>query len=210
MIVDIILIALIAFSAYSGYKKGLVGILVSLVALVLAIFLGFALKDLVANYLYENTTIGKSVEESVAKVVNENLNNRSESTHVFEEILSKQENPVSYSMEQLPKVVTMFVLKIISFVLILVIVYIICFILQMLLNLFFSLPVISGINKFGGAGVNVLQMILKIWIVLAIVYFIMPIQKTNTLSKVVNNSLVTKTLYENNFFVSVIESNINL
>ena len=210
MIIDLILIALIVFSAYRGYKKGLIGIVISLVALILSIFLGFVLKDSLANYLYNNTFIGKSIEERVTNVINENLNTRSESTEVFEEILSKQENPIALSMQEMPKVVTMFVLKILSFVLILIFVYIICMLLQMLLNLFVSLPVISSINKIGGGAINVLQMLVKIWIVLAIVYFVIPIQETNTLSKNINDSLLTKTLYQNNFFVSVIESNINM
>lgn len=210
MVIDVILIVLIAFSAYRGYKKGLVGILVSVVALILAIFLGFVLKEPVSNFLYESTGIGKSIEESVTKVIEENITKRSESINVFEELLSKQETQNAYEVGQLPKVVTMFILQIISFVLILILVYLACIILQMVLNIIFNLPVISIVNKFGGAGINVLQMLVKIWIALAIVYFIIPLQKTNTLSDLVNNSLITKNLYENNFFVSIIETNIEL
>lgn len=210
MIIDIILILLIAFSAYRGYKKGLVGILVSIIALVLAIILGFVLKEPVSNFLYKNTGFGKSIEESVTKVIEENITKRNESINAFEELLSKQENQNSYEVSQLPKVLTMFILQIISFVIILVVVYLACFIVQMVLNVIFNLPIISIVNKFGGAGINILQMLVKIWIVLAIVYFVAPIQKTNKLSDVINNSLVTKTLYENNFFVSVIESNVEI
>lgn len=210
MIIDIILIALILFSAYRGYKKGLISILISLLALILSIFLGFTLKDSFANYLYENTKIGTTIEQNVDNIITQNINGRAESSTIFEEILSKQEIQNSYEMGQLPKVVTMFALKIISFISILVVVYIICLILQIVLNLFFKLPVISSINKFGGAIINSLQMLLKVWIILAIICFIMPIQKTNNLSNLINNSVITKGLYENNFFVSVIESNIKI
>lgn len=210
MIIDIILIALILFSAYRGYKKGLISILISLLALILSIFLGFTLKDSFANYLYENTKIGTTIEQNVENIITQNINGRAESSTIFEEILSKQEIQNSYEMGQLPKVVTMFALKIISFISILVVVYIICLVLQIVLNLFFKLPVISSINKFGGAIINSLQMLLKVWIILAIICFIMPIQKTNNLSNLINNSVITKGLYENNFFVSVIESNIKI
>lgn len=210
MIIDLILVALILFSAYRGYKKGLISILISLLALILSIVLGFTLKDSLANYLYENTKVGTTIEQNAQSIITQNIDGRTESLSLFEEILSNQEIQNSYEVSQLPKVVTMFSLKIISFVLILAGVYIICLILQLVLNLFFKLPVINSINKLGGAVINTLQTLLKVWIVLAIIYFMMPIQKTNDLSDLINNSFVTKGLYENNFFVSIIESNIKI
>ena len=210
MIIDLILVALILFSAYRGYKKGLISILISLLALILSIVLGFTLKDSLANYLYENTKVGTTIEQNAQSIITQNIDGRTESLSLFEEILSNQEIQNSYEVSQLPKVVTMFSLKIISFVLILAGVYIICLILQLVLNLFFKLPVINSINKLGGAVINTLQTLLKVWIVLAIIYFMMPIQKTNDLSDLINNSFVTKGLYENNFFVSIIESNIRI
>ena len=210
MIIDLILVALILFSAYRGYKKGLISILISLLALILSIVLGFTLKDSLANYLYENTKVGTTIEQNAQSIITQNIDGRTESLSLFEEILSNQEIQNSYEVIQLPKVVTMFSLKIISFVLILAGVYIICLILQLVLNLFFKLPVINSINKLGGAVINTLQTLLKVWIVLAIIYFMMPIQKTNDLSDLINNSFVTKGLYENNFFVSIIESNIRI
>lgn len=210
MIIDIILLIFIVFSAYRGYKKGLISIVVSFVALILAIVLGFLFKEPVANYLYESTKFGKNIEESVNKVIEKNINSEFEKIDILNQIVSKKEIQSTQTLQQLSKSFTMFILKIISFVLILIGVYVICSLLQMLLNLFSDLPVIGTINKFGGAGINVLQLLVKIWIVLAIVYFIMPIQKTNTLKNFINSSVVTKALYENNFFISIIQNNIKI
>ena len=210
MIVDIILIVLIGFSAYTGYKKGLVGILLSIVALILGIFLGLVLKEPVADYLYKNTNIGTNIEESISSAINEKIMHETESVKLFESFIPNQEIQNSYAVSELPKVIAIFVIKIVSFVLIFILVYVICSILQIILNMFFKLPVISSINKFGGAGINVLQMLVKIWLVLAIIYFIIPIQKTSKLSDFINNSLITKSLYENNYLITLLESNIKL
>lgn len=217
MIIDIIVIILIIFSAYMGFKKGLVSVLVSLASLILAIFLGFALQGPVSNYLYENTPFGSGIEENVVKIINENAGNgqnkdNNQIINMFNKIQNQEKvnNNISTTIEQFSKAVTMFILKGVSFIIILIVVYIICFILKLVLNIVFDLPLLNVVNKFGGLGINMIQTLAKIWIVFAIIYFVSPIMKTNTLQEIVNKGSISSTLYNNNLFVSIIESNLKI
>ena len=63
MILDIILLVIFLISIFIGYKKGLVGIALSIISLILAIILAIFLQGTVTSYLYNETTIGKQIEE---------------------------------------------------------------------------------------------------------------------------------------------------
>lgn len=218
MILDIIVILLIAFSVYKGYKKGLVGILVGLVSLLLSMVLGFIFQTPISNYLYENTSVGKNIEQSIVKIVSENINSeqngKTSKENNIMDIVNKLESSAKKqeetTVEQTAKMITMFILKGISFITILVVVYIICFVLQLVLNVVFDLPLLNIVNKCGGIGANILQVVLKIWIFLGIVYFISSISSVTVISDAIQKTTITKLLYENNVLVKIIESNLKI
>lgn len=207
MILDIIVIALLALSGYMGYKKGLVGILVSFVSLILAIVLAFILQGPISQYLYEDTGMGTSLEQSVKSVVEKNINTEEgESKILFlDKVISDQQEEGSL-VDNAAKQLTLYILKGISFIGVLVLVFIICYILQMLLNLVFDLPLLSSVNKFGGVGLNIIKTLVKFWIVLALISFIATIPFIQPVVDTIEKSTVTKLLYHNNMLVTLIES----
>ncbi len=216
MVLDIIVIILIVFSIYKGYKKGLIGILVGLVSLILSIVLGFILQTPISNYLYENTKVGKNIEEKIIAIEYENINNSQNNKYdkeknilnMFNSSIKDLEKQEEGNVEQVAKVATMFILKGISFIAILILVYIICFVLQLVLKLVFDLPLLNVVNKFGGVGANLLQSLLKIWIFLGIVYFVSSISSIKVISNSIEDTTLTKVLYENNILVKMIETNL--
>lgn len=212
MVLDIIILILIVLAGFRGYKKGLVGIMVGLVSMILAIVLSLLLQGSIADMLYNNTGVGKIVEQTVYTNLNSaNTKNNEESKNnetktvdniIIDSITSKATE--SLTSEETAKAVTMFILKGISFVIIFIIVTIVCRILQSVLNLVFNLPVLDVVNKFGGLGLGAIKVLLKIYIVLAIISFIAPMQIIDPVMNVINSSVVTKVLYENNLFVSLL------
>lgn len=206
MILDIIVLVLIITGAIIGYKKGLVGIMVGLVSMILAIILSLILQGPIADALYNNTGMGKVIEQTVYNNLNSANNKEKEANASENIIIDSITNKATESLtsEQTAKTVTMFVLKGISFVIIFIIVTIICRILQSVLNLVFNLPVLDIVNNFGGLGVGVIKALLKIYIVLAIISFIAPINIIDPVIDMINTSTVTKVLYQNNLFVSLL------
>ncbi len=209
MIIDIIIVAIVVIGGFAGYKKGLVGILVGFIGIVLSIMLGFMLQTPISDYLQKETAIGTTLTESIKTSIEksgatENL--------LYKSILeaTAKGDASALTIDQSANVITNFILKGLSFVLVFMVVYIICYILQMVLNIVFDLPILNSLNKIGGVGIGVLMSLIKITILLAIISFISPIPIFNDLVKIIQNSTIGNILYANNIIVSIIKSNIQI
>jgi uncharacterized membrane protein required for colicin V production len=220
MILDIVIIALIVLGAFSGYKKGLVGVLVSFVGIILSIFLAFVLQAPLANYLENETSVGKNINQTIQESLNKqlNVNNDNENTainsneNVYNMTLKMltNNNEQGLTVEQSSKLITSFILKGISFITVFIIVFVICYILQMALNIVFELPILSSVNKLGGLGIGALKAFIKIIIILAIISFASPLPVFNDLVKIIQNSTICNLIYTNNIIVNIIKSNIKI
>ena len=208
LILDIIVLALIALGAFSGHKKGLVGILVSFAGLILSIILAFAFQSVVAEALC-NSGIGDSVTKMIEGNMEKMIDNGENiEDSLYAKILSS--NITNNQVNQAAKNLTMFIMKGLSFIVIFLAVYIICYILQMVLNLVFNLPILSSINGIGGTIVGGLSVLIKIWIVLAILSFISPLPMFSSIMNYIDKTVITKFLYNTNFVVSIIQSGLKL
>ena len=96
------------------------------------------------------------------------------------------------------------------FVGIFILVSIICYILTMIWNIVCKLPILNSINKVGGVSLNVLKTVFKIWILLAIIYFVSFVPLVSTINNFIDSSVVTKFLYENNIIVNILKSTLNI
>lgn len=212
MIIDIIVIVLIVLGALLGYKKGLVGILISLASLILAIVLAFMLQTPIAQELYQteigsgvNKTVTDMVEKTISGKTEEERKNNAQTGNFFDKMIENattKEQIASASKE-----ITMFILKGVSFIGIFILVFIICYILRMVLNLVCELPILHGLNKWGGLVAGGLQAVIKILLLLAIISFISVLPMVKVITDSIQKTNFTKQLYENNFFVKIIESN---
>lgn len=209
MIIDIILVVFVALGAFMGYKKGLINVLTSIIGLLLALVLAFLLQIPVANTLRESCLgekIHTTVYEGISKAVNDqkqDVDNTSFYSTIVKGYLSDEQ--INTSTQQL----TMFILKGISFFIIFVIVTIIIFILRSILNIVFDLPILNSINKFGGLGLGAIKSLVIVYIILALIAFLSPIpQVSKMITDNINKTNISKTLYDNNLLVKIIESNI--
>ena len=213
MVLDIIVLVILVFSAFIGYKKGLVGILVSLIALLLSIVLAVMLQNNVATYIYNETTIGTTIEESIKTTLETQIENKQEEnveTNNFLDMFFNTDELVSDLVDENANKVTMFILKGVSFVGIFILVFIICYILRMILNIVFKLPILNSINKIGGVSLNVVKSVFKIWILLAIISFVSFMPTLELVNNMIDSSIITKFLYENNIIINILKSTLGL
>lgn len=232
MIIDIVIIAIIALSAFMGYKKGLAGILVSIISLFLAIILGVLLQGSVADYLYNKTEVGKTIESSISTMINENIENignvkeqveDSNDEKNVEENEVKENDKKDYKenflnnffdedelknqvVQDSAKKLTFVILKGLAFIGIFILVFLICYIIRMILNIVFSLPILGTINKAGGIVLNVAKSVFMIWLVLALVSFVTFIPLFANVANMIDSSIITKFLFENNLIVNILKS----
>lgn len=207
-VLDLILIALIVLGAISGHKKGLVGVVVGFASLILSIILAFAFQSVVSDALYDSG-LGKKVKD----VAQENMQNmlddgESIDNSFYGSIISSvtTEDEISKAAEA----VSRFVMKGLSFIVIFLIVRLICYILQMILNIVFNLPILSSINSMGGTAVGVLSILIKVWIILAIISFISPLPLFEGINAYIDNTFLVKLLYNNNLLVTIIKAGLKI
>lgn len=207
-VLDLILIALIVLGAISGHKKGLVGVVVGFASLILSIILAFAFQSVVSDALYDSG-LGKKVKD----VAQENMQNmlddgESIDNSFYGSIISSvtTEDEISKAAET----VSRFVMKGLSFIVIFLIVRLICYILQMILNIVFNLPILSSINSMGGTAVGVLSILIKVWIILAIISFISPLPLFEGINAYIDNTFLVKLLYNNNLLVTIIKAGLKI
>lgn len=205
-VLDIIVVVLIVIGAISGHKKGLVGVIVGFASLLLSIILAFAFQSIVADSLY-NSGAGQKVkevaQENMQKIID---NDESLEDSFYGGIISdvNTEEEISNAAET----VAMFVMKGLSFIVIFMIVRLICYILQMILNIVFNLPILSSINSIGGIAVGILSILIKIWIVLAVVSFIAPM--IEGISGYIDSTILVKLLYNNNLLVTILKAGLKI
>lgn len=207
-VLDLILIALIVLGAISGHKKGLVGVVVGFASLILSIILAFAFQSVVSDALYDSG-LGKKVKD-VAQENMQNMLDNGESidNSFYGSIISSvtTEDEISKAAEA----VSRFVMKGLSFIVIFLIVRLICYILQMILNIVFNLPILSSINSMGGTAVGVLSILIKVWIILAIISFISPLPLFEGINAYIDNTFLVKLLYNNNLLVTIIKAGLKI
>lgn len=203
MVIDIIVLAYIAFSIFAGYKKGLIGILASFVGFVVALILAFALEPQVVNFLNNDTHVASTIENGIRSGVSQALQQKQDNLQGTNKFYSGIiNNFANETADEISYNITQFVLKGISFVGVYIIVIVIMYILESLLNFVFDLPILKSINKSGGIAVNIVMAIFKIWIVLAIISFLVPFGSMQQVVNAINQTYITKYLFNNNLIVS--------
>lgn len=207
-ILDIILVALLALGAYSGHKKGLVGILVGFASLILSIVLAFCFQSVVADGLYD-LGLGNSIKGTVQTTIQNQLKDGTALTDtMYGKIISNAATDTSVA--DASEVVTRFILKGVSFIIILLVVRLICYIIQMILNVVFNLPILSSINGIGGTAVGLISVLLKVWILLAIISFISPIEMFSFLGDAINKTFLIRLMYNCNVLVAIIKATLHI
>ena len=208
ILIDILVVLLVVLGAFSGHKKGLVGILVGFAALILSIVLAFMFQSVVADAIYD-TGLGQSVA-GIAKNNMQDMMKNGENVDksIYGKVLSNAvtDDNLTVASENISR----FVMKGLSFIAIFLIVRIICYILQMILNVVFNLPLLSTVNGIGGTVVGGLSVLIKIWIVLALISFVSPLPMFDSVVSYIDKTFLVKLLYNNNLLVAVVKAGLRL
>ena len=67
-----------------------------------------------------------------------------------------------------------------------------------------KLPIIKQLDKVGGVAYGVLRGAIIIYIILAILFFVVSLNDSGIISEAITNSIISKILYENNIILEMI------
>lgn len=210
MIIDILVVIFLLFSIFRGQKKGLAKIIVSFIGFVIAIILAFSFNSSLSEYIINNTEIDNSIKKVMVGGVETALNSKNnlpnlpvQQNNFFIDMINNF--GANQGIDAIANNITTSVIKLASFIIIFLITITIFYIVQMMLNVVFELPILEGINSLGGAVAGLIMGILKMWVILTIISFIIPFVKG--ISDLINATVLTKILYDTNILVGLLANN---
>ena len=194
IIVDLILIGILALSIFLGYKKGLVALAIKLCAFVIAIVVTLVFYKPVTNLIVNTTNIDETIQNSILEKANEIITTDEDSNYVGEIKESIKNDMLPETAESLSITIISYAVMIILFILTKIALRFV----TALANLVAKLPILKQFNKLGGIIYGLLRGLLIIYAGLVIVSIVGQINPENSVHESINESYITKAMYNNN------------
>lgn len=200
-ILEIFVLITIVFCTFMGYRSGLIRVIFSLFSWALALGLGSLAAPHVAVFLEQNTGVKSIIQEMCVGYISRLAQNETADSTiaVFGEFL---EGTGIY--EGIAAEIAGYILKGVSFFLVMIAVGILMNLLWYILDLASHLPVIEGANKTLGAAVGLLKGLVIVWGLFGIIQLCSVTAAGGILLEWIEESFWLKELYEYNFLFRII------
>lgn len=192
IVLDLIIVLLLVINIIIGYKKGLVEVVFNICAFIIALVVALILYKPVSNIVIKNTNIYGRIRETIVN------NNNEEEQSIVKDVQNK-------TKEQLADVISIKAVNIIVAIVLFIIARIAVILLKTVLEGIAELPIIKQFNQIGGIGYGILKGFLLIYILVTLLFFVNAIVGNNKVSAVIEESFITKVLYENNIIVKKLD-----
>ena len=210
IIIDIILIALMAVSIFLGYKKGLVKVAVKLCAFLIAVIVTLVFYRPVSNLIITNTEIDEKIENVIIENGTKKLEeaNEEEKNNLLENMQAYVGNAIAETQNEIVQsVADELSVKLINIAVIVglfIITRLVLILLVFISDIITSLPIIKQFNELGGVIYGIIRGLAVIYAILAIVFFIDSVSSNDGIVTLINSSIVTKFMYNNNILLNII------
>ena len=199
LFLDIFLLAIIILNIIIGYKRGLIKAIVSICAFLIAIIVSLLLYKPISNIIINNTSIDDQIKELIINNNTQNEENKEELTNQESSAIEKYiSNKIKDTEEEAKTKTIEIVAETVSIKAIQILTAIIIFILDAISEL----PIIKQFNQIGGITYGIIKSIIIIYLILTILFVVISINGNGIISRTIEESYVTKYLYENNIIVN--------
>ena len=211
IILDIVLLAIFALSVFVGYKKGLIGVVFNLCAFLVSLVLTWILFTPVSNMIIKNTQIDDNIKNVIIEkgvIVVESNDKQNEDNQInkyIQEYVSKPiKNTANNAVEETATIISQKVVAIGVAIGLFIVIRIVLIFLKFIAEGIANLPIIKQCNKAGGTLYGVIRGLFIVYIVLAILFFIMSINNAGVIADTINSSIISKYLYTHNIILDLI------
>lgn len=199
MVLDLIVILIILLFTFIGYKQGLVKTAIKILSFFIALIVSMTLYKTLGNIIIKNTQIDENIENVIiSKVLPED----------YEEKLEILPNSLVESgkttLNDLAVNITEKIIYAIVFVLLFVVLKIALKFVTLLTNLITKLPIIKQFDKTGGLIYGLAKGFIIVTVIFAVILLASPIIDIKYIN-VINNSYISKMLYNNNLLIRLIK-----
>ena len=211
MAVDLIIIVIMVSSIFVGLKKGLISCIIDIAAVIVALILAILLCRPITNLVIENTNF----DESLATTISQNIPlsdtdfkveaNTNLPEGIVDYINSITENVNTSKEEAFNAIgveIASGIISVIVFISIFVIVRIILTLIKVVSKIIDKIPLLSQVNKVGGAVLGAIEGAIIIYVIFAAVSIIAPVISDTNLLELINSSNIGSIMYNNNLVLN--------
>ena len=218
MIIDIIIVALFLGAAGLGYNKGGLKLIASFGTFIVAFIAAYLLANSTGMALKKTemgATAAKTIKSSLVNVLDLTKGDNpvagvvtdiASSIPVGGDIIQKLVNKINKELQASSAVLANYLFIGIGFMLIFRTAKVVLSIAFFILELIFELPLLKEMNKLVGLGLECGFMLIKIWMVFGLISFMSPIDFMAKAVKLLNDTVLAKLIYDNNWLLSFIIS----
>ena len=211
IVLDIIILSILALSLFFGYKKGLIGVAFNLCAFLVALIITWILFTPISNFVIKNTQIDDGIRNAIIEkgVIKSKEDEKSDDDSKVNQYIEKYvtepaTSAANNAVEGTAKVVSEKVVAIGVAILLFIVVRIGLILLKFLAEAIAELPLIKQCNEVGGLIYGAIRGLFIIYIFFAILFFIMSLNNSGMIANLINSSIISKFLYENNIILNII------
>lgn len=215
IIIDLIVVGLIALSTFLGYKKGLIGVAFKILSFLIAIVITLILYRPIAGFIINNTPIAKNIESTIIEKLSsskiEEGQIQKESTdlpnvvvnYINSEITKTVNNTKDEIVVNVAKDLSENIVNIGVMIALFIVIRIALIFAKVLLEAVAELPIVKQFNEVGGTIYGILRGVLLVYLILAIISLILPMTDKTSVLGIINNTILTKLLYNNNLILMI-------
>lgn len=205
IIFDIVLILIVMISTFIGYKKGLINVIFNLCAFIIALIITMFLYTPITNFVIDNTEFDEKIESIIIeKGVTTDGESLAEDGVIDKYISKTIEDTKNNMVMSASTVIAQKVIGIAVAIILFIVVRIILIFAKALINGIANLPIIKQLNEVGGLIYGILMGLIIVYVILAVLFFIVSVNNTGAIANAINTSIITKMLYSNNIILNII------
>lgn len=208
ILMDLIIIAILVLSIIMGYKKGLIKVVFNIFAFFIALIATIILYRPVANIIINNTEIDDKIKSAIInntteeKQSEESSSNTGMQKYIEDAIKNTADEAKSQMIETVAKTVSIRAVEILTSIILFIVIRAVLIVLKVFTQAIANLPLIKQFNELGGVVYGIAKGLIIVYIILTIMYFVVSINGKGNISEAINNSYITKILYNNNIIVN--------
>lgn len=203
IIMDLIIIAIIALSTFIGYKQGLVKAAIKILSFFIAIIVAFVLYKPVSSIVINTTSIDENIKNTIIEKIKPEGASEQQEVYMEENFAKKIIGEANNTVEEIANTFSIKLVETGTLLVLYIITRIALKFVSALADLIAKLPLIKQLNKAGGLVYGIIKGIVMVYTILAIVYLVSPLIKTD-INKEIENSMITKQIYNNNVLLNIV------
>ena len=203
IIIDLIIIGIIVLSTFIGYKQGMVKAAIKILSFFIAIIVAFAIYKPISSIVINKTSIDDNIKNTIIEKINPEGMAEDQEISIDDSLTKKIIGEANNTIEEIAQAFSIKIVEIGTLLTLYIGIKIALRFISALADLIAKLPILKQINKTGGLIYGVIKGIVMVYTILAIVYLVSPLIKTDV-TKEIDNTLVTKYMYNNNVLLNII------